>query len=421
VLAAAGREIENKLAADPPAAFPFFGMSPDVLRNMCNPQQFQSNIQATLANYGTCIPRTNAQENINSHTAAINKPTMYGQTNRRKMEGGEKTGTSEPGVFDFAVNSYHGEDGDGSACSREEDKETSGKNGKVDPDTELNGSLAKFLSNSNPPQMPATTGWTSQYSDPQGVSNMWHSLGKATTAGVKCAKAEEKNASGEGGSSGNDSVHPNNGNAAPTTGHANNGNGNGTTIGKSGEGSNDKTAIGSNEKKGSGEGSNDKNTSNGVSQNPAHPAPPLVATSAQRPPSNLRMTHAFHTAMNALQSAGFGDLVVGPGMPSVPAMPAGQGVMPMNTAPKSSPLNNSDSATAVQLPFQSRAGVAQDALARRATPGRLLAAGRVNGGSDQSQRSRGTKRSSGSSDCDDREVKKGGRNRKSVPVQSNVS
>jgi hypothetical protein len=121
------------------------------------------------------------------------------------------------------------------------------------------------------------------------------------------------------------------------------------------------------------------------------------------------MTHAFHTAMNALQSAGFGDLVVGPGMPSVPAMAPGQGVMPMHIAPKSSPLNNSDSATAVQLHLPRRAA------------GRLPVTGRVTGGSDQSLRSRGTKRSSGSSDCDDREVKKGGRNRKSVPVKSNVS
>ena len=240
---------------------------------------------------------------------------------------------------------------------------------------------------------------------------MWHSLGKAATAGVKCAKAEEKNASGEGGSSGNDSVHPNNG--AATNGNTNNG--------KSGEGSNDKTANGSNEKKGSGEGSNDKNNSNGVNQHPAHPVPPLMATSAQRPPSNLRMTHAFHTAMNALQSAGFGDLVVGPGMPTVPAMSPGQGVIPSSVAIKSSPLNNSDSATAVQFPLPGRAAAAPEWVPRRAAAGRLPVALRGTGGSDQSLRSRGTKRSSGSSDCDGREVKKGGRNRKSVPVQSNVS
>jgi hypothetical protein len=142
------------------------------------------------------------------------------------------------------------------------------------------------------------------------------------------------------------------------------------------------------------------------------------------------MQHAFQAAMNALQTAGFGDLVVPPGRPPVGAM---------KSAVKNIVYNNPDSATAIQLTRLGRAagGPAQGRHARKRAAGdkedkedkedkdyKPPASVRAMSGSDvshRSNRSRGMKRSSGSSDENGPEVKRGGRNRKSKPVQSNVS
>lgn len=48
VVAAAGKEIETKLQACPPNVFPFYGLTPAMLRAMSNPATIQANIQATI-------------------------------------------------------------------------------------------------------------------------------------------------------------------------------------------------------------------------------------------------------------------------------------------------------------------------------------------------------------------------------------
>jgi hypothetical protein len=49
VVAAAGRDVECRLQAAPPPVFPFYGLTPAMLRAMSNPATIQANIQATIA------------------------------------------------------------------------------------------------------------------------------------------------------------------------------------------------------------------------------------------------------------------------------------------------------------------------------------------------------------------------------------
>ena len=266
VVAAAGKEIEERLQMDPPAIFPFFGMSPSMLRAMSNPAHVQANMHAALANFNAPVP-TGMSERPDKLSAQPKK-----KVKKSKKEEVERTGTSEPGAMHMHVN-FHGEDGEGSACSREDAQTEKGD----DPENSLprlpdggkvhnssgNSSLARLLQPQswNPSQgqqggnigqvfpFPSTA-WTSQYSDPN-VSNMWHiyaspnvpaavdggatvqkqsqktnvkqdldgvqgtEMGSKTS--VMPAREIHKEADPEGsgsnptgnGSSGNDSVHPN--------------------------------------------------------------------------------------------------------------------------------------------------------------------------------------------------------------------
>lgn len=102
VVAAAGREIEAKLQSAPPNVFPFFGMTPAMLRAMSNPATIQANIKASIA-------------------TASGPPAPPPPPPSRDV-GAERTGTSEPG-HQQQPQQVHGEDGEDSACSREDDNE----------------------------------------------------------------------------------------------------------------------------------------------------------------------------------------------------------------------------------------------------------------------------------------------------------
>lgn len=105
VVAAAGKEIEAKLHAAPPNVFPFYGMTPTMLRAMSNPATLQANIHATVTN-----------------VAAARRP---GHAPPHQTLRVERTGTSQPGHQRQPAR-VHGEDGEDSACSREDAEGTLG-------------------------------------------------------------------------------------------------------------------------------------------------------------------------------------------------------------------------------------------------------------------------------------------------------
>jgi SHAQKYF class myb-like DNA-binding protein len=188
VVAAAGKEIEERLQMEPPSIFPFFGMAPSMLRAMSNPAHVQANMQAALANFNAPVP-TGMSERPDKMSTQPKKKA------KKSKEEVERTGTSEPGVMHTHVN-FHGEDGEGSACSREDAQTEKGddpenslpripEGGKVQ-NSSGNSSLARLLQpqswnpsqgqlagNIGQPFPFPSTAWTSQYSDPN-VSNMWH-------------------------------------------------------------------------------------------------------------------------------------------------------------------------------------------------------------------------------------------------------
>lgn len=109
VVAAAGKDVEDKLQSNPPSVFPFYGLTPSMMRAMSNPAAIQANIMANIQNVQ---PRKRVSKDV----------------------GGERTGTSEPGHH-FQPQQVHGQDGEDSACSRGADEEVGGSDG--DPGVEI--------------------------------------------------------------------------------------------------------------------------------------------------------------------------------------------------------------------------------------------------------------------------------------------
>lgn len=192
VVAAAGRDIEARIQAAPPNGFPFYGMPPSLLRPMSsNPPLNQLNPQAT---------------------STRDARGMVGMGSHREA-GAEATGTSEPGRQHHPAQ-VHGEDGEDSACSRENEdgagqlKETA-SDGNRDNNNMGNVSdftrqmqhsggsnlAARFLSNPswqaagplNTTYMPPPTSmWGPQYSDPGSIAaaaQLW-SIQPASQEGI---------------------------------------------------------------------------------------------------------------------------------------------------------------------------------------------------------------------------------------------
>ncbi|GAB4819264.1 hypothetical protein N2152v2_006310 [Parachlorella kessleri] len=109
VVAAAGREIESRLQATPPTGFPFYGLTPAMLRLMSNPSHIQEQVAATAAAAKQQHQQRHQQANDASRALIA------------REIGAERTGTSEPGRQAQPVQ-VHGEDGEDSACSRENEE-----------------------------------------------------------------------------------------------------------------------------------------------------------------------------------------------------------------------------------------------------------------------------------------------------------
>ena len=127
VVAAAGKDIEERLQAAPPPSFPFYGLPPAVLRSMSNPAAIQASIQAAISNYipQYMMAKSNQRNNQNdldgSNPGQIGMETgggAYAADRLHRGEACERTGTSEPGRQQ-RPSQVHGEDGEDSACSRE--------------------------------------------------------------------------------------------------------------------------------------------------------------------------------------------------------------------------------------------------------------------------------------------------------------
>ena len=184
VVAAAGREIEAQLQMNPPEVFPFCGLTPAMLRNMSNPAAIQANIQASIA--------------AASGPPAPPVPSGMAAAPVRNV-GVERTGTSEPG-YQRHPPKVHGEDGEDSACSRENEERrgrSGGGGGMHDAEggiappalgpglqaTNSGGStLARLLAPSSwqapPPMSTAFMGpssaWAPQFSDPISIAaQLW--------------------------------------------------------------------------------------------------------------------------------------------------------------------------------------------------------------------------------------------------------
>lgn len=200
VVAAAGREIEAQLQLNPPDVFPFCGLTPAMLRSMSNPAAIQANIQASIAAAsGPPAPP------VPSGVAAAPVRTV----------GAERTGTSEPG-YQLHPPRVHGEDGEDSACSRENEDQRGGSGGGDDAEggiappalgpglqaTNSGGStLARLLAPSSwqapPPMSTAFMGpssaWAPQFSDPISLAaQLWATQPSSFQEAMKATQNGDK-------------------------------------------------------------------------------------------------------------------------------------------------------------------------------------------------------------------------------------
>ena len=127
VIAAAGKDVEERLQEAPPLVFPFYGLPPNALRTMSNPTAIQASIQAAIANtlpqslLGKMNPSMQQTMGVTMNQAALDRQQrVFGheRTSFARGENYERTGTSEPGCQQ-RPSQVHGEDGEDSACSRE--------------------------------------------------------------------------------------------------------------------------------------------------------------------------------------------------------------------------------------------------------------------------------------------------------------